>query len=110
VIVIGRDREPAEHRIAVRGAVNSSILTDAKIHAEVFGNRADLIAFALYFIHSDNFLKRDDIGVDLIQYRRNALGPYAAIETPTLMNVVGCNPKRRHPENDTLFALRVKSL
>ena len=91
--MIRRDRQPAEDGISVCGAVYSSILTNAKIVAQVFGNRADLIAFALDLIHSHHFLKRNDVGIDLLQHRRDALGPYAAIETATLMDVVGCNPK-----------------
>ena len=55
-----------------------------------------MIVFALCFVHADNFLKGNDVSVDLFQHLCNAHRPHTAVESTTLMNVVGCNAKRRH--------------
>jgi hypothetical protein len=52
-----------------------------------------LVVLARSLIHADDFLKRDDVGIDLLQNVRDTLRPHTSIESTTFMNVVGCNAK-----------------
>jgi len=96
VISIRNERKPAENSVAVGPTSQSSILTDAKIKTEFLGDRMYLVVFARRLIHADNFLERDDVGIDLLQHFGNSFRPHLAVEPLALMNVVGCNAKRNH--------------
>ncbi len=43
---------------------------------------------------ADDFLQRDDVGVDRRQHRGDALGARPAVESPAAVDVVGDDPQR----------------
>jgi hypothetical protein len=57
----------------------------------------DVVVFTRSLVHADNFLKGDDVGIDLLQDFRNSFRPHLAVEPLALVNVVSCNAKRKHP-------------
>src|SRR5581483_737114 len=85
-------RQAAERHVAIRAAVQCAVLTKTPLVLfKIFVNAARLIVFNRSVLQVEDFLNGNDIGVQLFDYGRNALGAGAPIEAPALMNVVGCD-------------------
>lgn len=94
--MIGKNGKSAQHCVAIGGAAQAPVLAGTEFQTELVGDRVYLIVFVQRFIHADDFLERDDVGIDLFQDLRDAHRPHAAVHATTLVNVVRSNAKRKH--------------
>ena len=86
------DRQPAQHRVAELMAAELPRRRHHPAHAE---RRADLLGVpAAVRTRADDFLQRDDVGVDRAEHGGDALGPRAPVEAAAAMHVVGRDAQR----------------
>ncbi|HMB83564.1 MAG TPA: hypothetical protein VKI40_05865, partial [Terriglobales bacterium] len=92
VVLDGTQWKPTEQQVAVCPAVESAVFTKAEIEAKFCGNKVRLIFLALS-VNAQNFLKRDDIRINLMQHFHDASWVHPPVESAALVNVICQNPK-----------------
>lgn len=88
--------EASEQDVSVRTAVEFSGLARKTIHLKFFGYESRLILLARPAVKADDFLKRDDIGVEFAQNFDYARGAHFSVETFALVNVISGYPNTLH--------------
>jgi hypothetical protein len=83
------DRKSAHDNVAVRGSAQSTVLTERTVESQFFGNKPYLIGFGRRSFPAPDFLKRDDIGIELAQDFDDTGGPDSPVEPPASMDIVG---------------------
>ena len=87
------DRQPAQDRVAELMAAQLAGRRHHPSHPEL---RAELFGMApVVRSRADDFLQRDDVGVDGAKDRGGPLRARAAVEAAAAMNVVGRDAQRR---------------
>ena len=92
VLEMLRDGKPAEDRVAELMAAQQPRRRHDPAHAERGANLLGVPAAVRP--RADDFLQRDDVGVDGAQDADDAFGPRAAVETAAAVDVVGGDPQR----------------
>ena len=93
VLEVMRDRVAAEHGIPELMPTELACRRHDPSHAE---SGADLLGVAdATRPCADHFLQRDDVGLDRVEHRRDAMGPRPAVESAASVNVVRDDAERR---------------
>jgi hypothetical protein len=81
-------RKTAQHHVAIYAAFKHPRPADRMSHAQLLGYESRLIVFGRGVGYAQDFLKRDDVGIDFAQDFRDALRPHSAIKAATFVNII----------------------
>ena len=82
-----------EQHIAIRAALMPAVLANFRVVSEFFRKVASLVMIRTTALARDHFLQRDNIGIDLAQNAKNAIGTNAPIQPTRFVDVVGDHTK-----------------
>lgn len=88
VVAIDVDRRPAQNDVAVATAFQPPVFAKNEIETEFIRNEPCLVFDRIGVFDAQNFLERDDVGIDLLQDLDDSLRSSPPIHSPAFMNVV----------------------
>ncbi len=91
VVLDGAEREPTQQQVPVGAAVEAAILPHAIVKTKLLGNKSRLVVFTASG-NAQNFLKRNDVGIDFAQHFHDPRWANAAVESTALVDVVRHDP------------------
>src|SRR5262245_45420282 len=93
VILKFQQREAAEHEVAVNSLPQLTVMSHAIVKAQFARDVMRLIGLAVAPLYAEDFLQRDDVGLNLLQHAYDSLRAEPPINSDTFMHVVSDDSK-----------------
>jgi hypothetical protein len=95
VIPVTLNRETGQHNIPIASALVHPVLTKSEMESERLGDEPRLIFLRCASFKTDDFLKSNDVRVELAENTDDAVGTHSSIHAAAFMNIVSSDSKNR---------------
>jgi len=95
VVAVALYRKSRQDDVAVAPTLVQPVLAESEMKPKLLGDEARLVFFGRTPFNAHNFLKRNDIGIELAKNLDDAIRPNAPVHTTTLVNVISSYSENR---------------